>query len=223
MSTDDTADNPEVERRPYGEPTSEDKTCGFYADGEFCGDDADRVRELEYVGYTVEVHVCEDHNWASFDLKRRTFPMAVCLRVYRHPPRKPERDGSRYKAHVTRRSEMKSEDRLDDDALSDLMGDLREEYDLESLPVGEKGYAVFSSPTDYEIVAFDPDAGRPVVEWQAERAAEALAAIPETEREDGHDALLGECATIAAVDADDLRATYRDDEQGDETEGETCQ
>ncbi len=212
-----------VLKKPNGEPLEEGETCGFYTNGNLCGNDADQVRKIDYHGYVVEVPVCEEHNY-RWEVKGRSFPLAITLKVERKLPKQEDGQYSpRFQKTATSKRVLEM---IDDDALDCLDAHLEATHDVDTLPVGKKGHVVFSSPEDFEVVEFNAEAGQPVVEWQAERAAEALAAIPERANADefhsgSHEDVLNMCAELADRDARELRAKYRD--SSNENEGESSE
>lgn len=153
------------------------ETCGWFYDGinARCSNDPVDVVEVPHCGHDVEVPVCEDHNVSWTELVRKAFPAAIVVRV----GRKRFGDDSSYANHIEFRGEPGVFDLISADARSEIRAEIKENFDLQNAPLGEKGVVTFSGPDEYEINDLAMDEGTPIEEFQAREALEALGSLPD--------------------------------------------
>lgn len=160
-------------------PLEDHETCGWFYDGinARCSNDPVEVVEVPHCGHEVEVPVCEKHNRSWTGLVGNAFPAVVIVEV----ERKRFGNDSSYANHVTFRGEPGVFDLLGDDARSEIREYIRESFDLQNAPLGEKGIVTFTAPTEYEIGDLAMEEGTPIAEFQAQEALEALTSLPDME------------------------------------------
>lgn len=153
-------------------------SCGYYhaGIGTFCENSAETTVTVTYSGLPLEVPVCADHEMGELSLIGESFPLALGIRIVRE-----HQDAhTGFRSGVRLYGEVGSFDPLSGDARKNVRKAFKDRAgDLQSLPVGEKGYVVFDGPDNYRFEQLDVEAGQPVPEFHAEQALEILSGVPD--------------------------------------------